>query len=130
MEIKHINKIQAIIFKNLGFNEPVNYFYIKGDSNIRYACNYHNFNASEEFISAPSLYEIQQWLMKHKHINIIPHYIKDMFYTCKVYYYTKDNNMHVINVEHAPYRYDFRTYNEALLAGIEVTIKLINILPD
>lgn len=124
---------QAIKLKELGFNEPCNHLYnINGlEENIEAAHNYTTYihwnscNTSL-FVAAPTLYQVQKWLMKKHNIKIIPKYVKNNFYTCKMFWVDSQGFEQFTQCEEKPYVINLESYEKALSVGIDCAIKYLN----
>ena len=122
-----VTKEQAKELKKLNFCEKVNHFYSsKEDVNdIRFSPNYFNFNDGKNLISAPTLAQVQDWFMNIKDIKIIPGYVKNNFYTCKMFWIDSQGFEQFTNCEEKPYVCNLESYDNALSVGIDCAIKLL-----
>lgn len=65
---------QAVTLKNLGFKKKVNYYYIDSENHsLRFSPGgYHDFSESSLLVSAPLLYQAQEWIREEKGYSIEP----------------------------------------------------------
>ena len=121
---------QAMKLKDHGFNWKCIYWYhIKEGHNLGLSSMYDTHNTSEKGILAPTLYQVQKWLMDKKHIvisirpndfvndsgNAEIHYTTDIFGTSKGY----------LELLHSESGYE--TYEFALEDGINEALELLKI---
>ena len=133
---------QAVKLKELGFNEPCNHLYdsIKIlEENIEAAhkkvnechiyTSYINWNSCDTslFVAAPTLYQVQKWLMKEHNIKVIPNYVKNNFYTCKMFWVDSQGFEQFTQCEENPYVINLESYEKALSVGIDFAIKYLNV---
>lgn len=142
MNTETINYKLALRLKNCGFDWEIRECYVDlrpfeksmDESNIAEYLNSQNHNKMQHRISAPNIHVASKWLREVHgiHIMVIPTVTSD--WTFKTINVISERDNDIINglksvSDLPPYKevngYDYSTYEEALVAGIDEAITLV-----
>ena len=121
----------ALALKKAGFNEPCDSYY-SGNGSIAVREDPECFNCYKDLpiCSRPTLWHVQKWMREKKDllVSVIPvcYYYEDREWVKEepIKWCFTVNNLHSIAVDHQG---RYATYEQAISAGIEQAIKLINL---
>lgn len=115
----------AMLLKAAGFKEDVRIFYesvgTEGGFELFESYKAQNYNANVYSFSATTLFIAQKWLRKTKNMHI------EISYSCDKYWYydiITIPNRDLVGLTDRPFIH-YKTYEEALEAGIQESLKLV-----
>lgn len=116
----------AKLLKEKGFKEDIFTFYeldcVEGDMILSETYDYSdNFNKKDDCFSAPSQYLAQKWLRETKNLHIEISYMYENYW---IYDILTIPNHDLVGLSDRPIIH-YKSYEEALEAGIQEALKLI-----
>lgn len=129
MSNKLIKFKTAVLAKEKGYDVPVNNYYDEisgldnGDGDCEFICL--NHNKYEKLHSAPTLWELHEWLRDKHSIRVFPTQKVSGDYGFEIYVPNEENPIGMPFKRISPFTWHYDTYDAALDAGLREGLKQI-----